>query len=153
MHLLVTLVLIVWTPWCVCRWAPTNCCVDAHDAHDAHDEHAQQWDKAEATLESKTSSDACCGACCQQKTATEKHDAAPSGDGGCKSACCAPRLQIGDGMPNVPCDMVGTLLPDPIVIVMECAATPWTTTFSATRPPGDDGGGREILLRSSILRT
>jgi len=94
-------------------------------------------------------SDCCASGCCSEQAPESPTDRCDD----CQAACCKPRLHVDDSGTQVPRDTIGVDAPLAGVVVVRVPLLPMTGLWSAARPPGDDGGGRQVLLRSSILRT
>jgi hypothetical protein len=135
-RILVTLVLIVWTPWCFCGLRAT--------ASETREE------RPAATTTS------CCSRCCEHETdaaaaddATHEAPCVPGDQSG--AACCHPRTPALVPPVALPFDTVGL----PFAFAFEWCERPvaatWTETRTWTWPPGNVG--RAVLLQSSVLRT
>ncbi|MFO0826964.1 MAG: hypothetical protein U0572_02355 [Phycisphaerales bacterium] len=141
-RILITVVLMLWTPWCFCRVGGFACCGPTSERSD------------DSPCESGVPS--CCSGHCADDDASDKHDdAAPSKSShdGCSSVCCAPKLPTPSFTPAIPCDTVGCDLPPTMVADAAMIDAERISRQSPWHWPPGATSGRDVLLFSSILRT
>lgn len=152
-RILITLVLMLWTPWCFCGLRAELTATAAEAAQSA--------------------STPCCCCCCERPTVTSNEMGSagttdePCDPGepctpghGCGGGCCDPRLASLVPSFHVPVDTIGVPLGSHTTTIVD-----WSTDLTPSAgvaagstcrwPPGEGGprSGRTVLLQSSILRT
>ncbi|MBL9149587.1 MAG: hypothetical protein JNM94_12930 [Phycisphaerae bacterium] len=135
LRILVTAVLILWTPWCFCGLRAM----------------------AEAPREERpAATTSCCSHCCaSEDDGTPADDSTPEtpcapGDH-CGAACCHPRTPALVPPTTLPFDTVGLTFAFTFEWRERPLAATWNDTRTWTWPPGSVG--RAVLLQSSVLRT
>lgn len=94
-HLVLSLVLAAWLPWCLCDRVAMGCC-----------------DRAEVEPAAEES---CSGSCCASHPTTDD-DRSPPDDGcqpfgECGAGCCVTKGPVASSIPEIPVDSIGSPIP------------------------------------------